>query len=115
MIDNIGVDIIENARFEDFVNNERKLERILSPDEMNCLSKIIDRSRQLEYIASRFSSKEALFKAGLRFDFNKVSILNDEYGKPYVKEDLGMKILISISHNKTTSIAMVVTSSDIKK
>jgi holo-[acyl-carrier protein] synthase len=107
MIENIGVDIIENIRFESFLNNQKKLERILSSKEIDVLNTYTAVSRQLEYIASRFAAKEALYKTGLKFTFNKISILNREDGRPYVEGDFNKKVLISISHNKTMSIATV--------
>jgi len=107
MIENIGVDIIENNRFESYLNNNRKLERILSSKEIAVLNTYTSESRQLEFIASRFAAKEALFKTGLKFVFNQTSILNHEDGSPYVEGDFNKKVLISISHNKTMSIATV--------
>ena len=75
MIDNIGVDIIENDRFNDYLDNDRRLGKILSIKEREYLATITDNGRKLEYIASRFATKEALIKAGFKFDFNNVWIL----------------------------------------
>lgn len=107
MIENIGVDIIENERFTEYVDNDRMLGKILSVKEQEYLLKCSNYHRKLEFIASRFAAKEALYKAGFRFAFNNVSILNHEDGSPYVEWDLNKKVLISISHNKTMSIAVV--------
>lgn len=107
MIENIGVDIIENDRFLEYIDNDRMLEKILSEKERDFLKTIANEKRKLEFIASRFAAKEALFKSGFRFAFNNVSILNNEDGSPYVIWDLNKKVLISISHNKTMSIAVV--------
>ena len=107
MIDNLGVDIIENERFATFIDDDHKLSKILSDKEKNVLITFSNNNRKLEYIASRFAAKEALYKAGFRFEFNQVSILNYEDGRPYVSWDLNRKALISLSHNKTMSIAIV--------
>ena len=107
MIENIGVDIIENDRFIEYLDNDRMLGKILSEKERDCLKTIANENRKLEFIASRFAAKEALFKAGFKFEFNSVSILNKEDGSPYVSWDLNKKVHISISHNKTMSIAVV--------
>lgn len=111
MIQSIGVDIVENDRFSSFLDCERKLKKILSSAELNTYSKISLNKRKLEYLASRFAAKEALYKAGLRDTFTDVSILNNDDGSPYVvcSEDLDIKI--SISHNNSMSIAMVIINS----
>jgi|SRR5690554_966130 len=108
MIKNIGVDIIENDRFEGFLDNEKKLKRILSNEEIERLNTFTAKSRKLEYIAGRFATKEALIKTGLKIDFSKVSILNKEDGSPYLKSDCEGKVLISISHNRTHTVSFVV-------
>lgn len=107
MIQNIGVDIIENDRFQAFLNSETKLKKILSSEEFNIYSEIKLEKRKLEYLASRFAAKEALFKAGIRDDFNKISILNHEDGSPYVKCSSNQDIKLTLSHNHSMSIAFV--------
>lgn len=111
MIQSIGVDIIENERFNAFLDSDQKLKKILSLDELNIYNKITLKKRKLEYLASRFAAKEALFKAGIKDDFAAISILNNDDGSPYVvcSEDLNIKI--SLSHNNSMSIAMVVINS----
>lgn len=109
----IGVDITKNERFEKIIADSQE-KRILSSEELKVYENFTSHSRKLEYLASRFSSKEALFKAtNVRFEMIDVSILNDENGKPYVKSDLFNKIsdteiLISISHEKEYTIAFVI-------
>ncbi|HHU56014.1 MAG TPA: holo-ACP synthase [Acholeplasmataceae bacterium] len=109
MIKNIGVDIIENERFKSFLEDEKKLNRILSKDEINQLNTFTAESRKLEYIAGRFATKEALVKAGLKFNFPEISILNHPDGKPYLLGDTKKdKVLISISHNRSITVSFVV-------
>jgi len=108
MIKNIGVDIIENERFADFIDNEQKLKKILSDEEIKQLQAFTAISRKLEYIAGRFASKEALRKAGLKFNYPEASILNREDGSPYLVYESENEFMISISHNKTMTVAFVV-------
>lgn len=107
MLKNIGVDIIENNRFESFFDNDKKLKRILSSEEIEKLNTFTAKSRKLEYIAGRFATKEALIKTGLKIDFSKVSILNREDGSPYLKGEYEGKVLISISHNRMHTVSFV--------
>lgn len=108
MVKNIGVDIIEMERFESFLDNEKKLTRILSLEEIIVLNSLASRTRKLEYIAGRFAVKEALIKAGLKFNYTDVSVLNQEDGSPYIKSDCENNILVSISHNRSQTIAFVI-------
>lgn len=109
----IGVDITKNERFEKIITDNQE-KRILSPEELRVYESFTSHSRKLEYLASRFSSKEALFKAtNIRFEMTDISILNDENGKPYIKSELFNKALdanisISISHEKEYTIAFVI-------
>lgn len=107
---NIGVDIIENERFAFLLEDENKLARILSNKEIKQMDQYIAYSRKLEFIASRFAGKEALFKAGIKDNYNTISIINDENGKPFVECEScnDYNILISLSHNQTQSIAFVI-------
>lgn len=99
MILGIGVDILKISRI--------KLEhskRILSNDERKIFNGFKLEKRKLEYLAGRFSAKEAIIKAlgntkytvGMR----DISIINDEKGMPIIKFPVyqDIKIFISISH-----------------
>lgn len=108
MIQQIGVDIIENDRFKPFLNHPRKIAKILSPDEIIQFNKLTHVARQLSYLASRFAAKEALIKAGFTFLFHEISILNHEDGRPYVAWDKNDKVFLSLSHSNTMSIAFVI-------
>lgn len=108
MVEKIGVDIIENERFRSFLDNESKLRKILSSEELNIYSTIKLEKRKLEYLASRFAAKEALFKAGIKDQFKTISILSHEDGSPYVVCSSQNDIKISLSHSDIMSIAMVI-------
>ncbi len=109
MIIGIGVDIVQISRL--------KLEhskRILSNNEIVVFDKIKLQSKQLEYLAGRFSVKEAIIKAightkyviGMR----DITIMNDDMGMPYVKEPTyeDIRFQISLSHEKEYSVGMCV-------
>lgn len=103
----VGIDIIENERF---LNADEKLvDKILSEQEKLKYNKFTSVSRKAEYLASRFSAKEALFKAGLRNkSYINISILNDKDGSPHVYLlDKKLNYDISISHSKLCSVVIV--------
>lgn len=106
----VGIDITKNERFRSFLGEERKISKILSDSEMKFFSNLKLEKRKLEYLGSRFATKEALFKAtNINFSFNQVSVLNNKSGKPYIVCDFLEKdsIEVSISHEEEYSIAIV--------
>ena len=103
----IGVDIVQNIRFQSFLNDQKRIDKILSPEEKEIFNSFSSEKRKLEYIASRFSAKEALFKAtNEKVAMNQISILNDKNGKTYVKNKKDIEI--SISHETDYSITFVI-------
>ena len=106
MIKGIGIDIALISRFEN--KSEHFIERILSKEEKSVYLSL-NEERKLVYLASRFSAKEALFKAIKKsFAFSKVSVLNKENGEPFVKMDSPNTIHISISHDGDYVITYVI-------
>ncbi len=107
----IGIDICEHNRFNN--DNLKLILRILSNDEIDFFNSIKDKKRQIEYVASRFAAKEAIFKAYQEGDktlnYKDISILNKPNGAPYVfSNKLNDEINISISHSDNYSVAMVI-------
>ena len=103
----IGIDLVNNNRIA--LDLERLANRILSDLELEEYNKFNSRKRKIEYVASRFASKEAIYKAmgkNYGYGFKDFSILNDKEGKPYVKSSLNFNFLISISHEDDYSIAI---------
>lgn len=103
MIRGIGVDLV------DFKRIDLKIARkVLSKKEL-VIYDTLDEKLKKEYLAERFAVKEALFKAdNSYFDFDKVSVLNDEKGKPYLENING---LVSIAHDGGMVCAFVVLNS----
>jgi len=120
MIAGVGIDMIEVERVEANINKGDFRGMIFSETEISyCESK----KNKFEHYAARFAAKEAFFKAlGTGWlentKFNEVEIINTENGKPEVNllgltletvNALGIKkILVSLSHIKTTASAVVI-------
>ncbi|MCL6603257.1 MAG: holo-ACP synthase [Paenibacillus sp.] len=90
MIYGIGHDVLEIERIQSLMEGrlkDRLLERILTLREIE-LSRCRG-SRQAEYVAGRFSAKEAIVKAfgcgiGKTVGFTDIEIVPDKLGKPEV-------------------------------
>jgi holo-[acyl-carrier protein] synthase len=109
MVEGIGIDIVEIARFEKAIFNSISLrEKLFTANES---------SLNLQSLAARFAAKESLHKSiGTDYKFNwlEVEILNDVNGKPYfqfygkLKEKLNSKnILVTLSHENLFATAFV--------
>lgn len=106
----IGIDLVEH---QDIVNkDERFIKRVLSEEEYTYYQTISSCKRKVEYIASRFACKEAIFKCFTRmehFDFRNISILNEKNGAPYVLlNQKKLELQISLSHTEHYSIAVAI-------
>ena len=116
----IGVDIESIPRFNSpILKSERFLNLCFTPSEQQyCLSK----SNPAQHFAVRFAGKEAVIKAlsgmGLYLERNKIEILNQENGRPYLifhtdnQDILQLKSDISLSHSDTSAIAFVILCSE---
>ncbi len=119
MIRGIGTDIVEIDRIARLMDNQHFIERILTAEENELLTK---QPIPAQWVAGRFAAKEAIAKAlgvGLhRCPPNYVQVLYDENGAPTVElfgtayrsmYDLGIKrIFLSISHEAHYAVAMAV-------
>ena len=100
MIKGIGVDILKIDRI-DF----KIARKVLSSEEMEIFDSIDNEDIKREYLAERFAVKEALFKAdNSLFNYDQITILNDEKGKPYLKN---VKGFVSIAHDNGLVCAFV--------
>lgn len=109
MIVGIGVDILKISRI--------KLEhakRILSIEEFEVFNNFKLKTRQIEYLAGRFSVKEAIIKAlgktSYKIGMRDIAILNDKEGMPFIKKPFfeDLKIFISLSHEKDNCVGLCV-------
>ena len=119
----VGVDIIDNSRIKKSISNKKFISRIFTDLEI-ANSKTI--SNKAAYFSKRFAAKEAFSKAlgtGFRkgLNFNDISVINDRYGKPSIKINKKLRIImnkkfntknfniyLSISDEKKYSVALVV-------
>ena len=119
----IGVDLIENKRISNLINNKSFIKRTFGKREVNLAKKF---SNKINYFAKRFAAKEAFAKSlgtGFRNDLNfkDIEILNDKIGKPYFYKSKKINQLIlkkfkikkfdlflSISDEKDYSVAFTI-------
>lgn len=111
-----GIDIIEIDRIAESIKEENFLKKVFTEKEIA----LCTRKNEAEFYAGRFAAKEAIFKAlsqrliNKKTDWLDVEILEEENGRPrinFLKGDLKRfenKIDVSISHNRTTSVASAV-------
>jgi holo-[acyl-carrier-protein] synthase len=118
MIFGVGVDIIINQRIKKAFEKwgDRFLTRIYTVAERDyCIGKHFSESS----LAARFAAKEAFIKAaGMFFPFTLIEVRNEGGGKPFlllygsaddfVKQSGVDRIHLSISHESTHSVAIVV-------
>ena len=113
MIVGHGIDIEELASIENAVTRrEGFAKRVLTPKEMERFASLKGR-RQIEYLAGRWSAKEAFSKAmgtGIgKLTFQDLEVLNNERGAPYFSQaPFSGKIWLSISHTDQFVTASVI-------
>ncbi|HAT54124.1 MAG TPA: holo-ACP synthase [Lactobacillus sp.] len=114
MIYGTGIDLTEikrikmlRQRFTTFVS------KVLTPNEQQAMAQLKGQ-RQNEFLAGRFSAKEAYSKAygtglGSAVGFQDVEILDDEEGKPHLtKHPFNGPAHISISHTEALVMTEVI-------
>ena len=121
MIYGIGCDIVDIHRFEKYVDDKKRLEKLYTENELNEFYKITNKRRKMEFLAGRFAAKEAYAKAlgtgiGQHISFQDIEVLNDATGKPIlVCERYSHQTWISITHTSHDAYAVVVLESNKKK
>ncbi len=108
----LGIDIEDNSRFEkkDRVNDSKFLEKIFTLSELEyCYSK----KNPAPHLCARFCVKEAVIKVlsykGIKHSkLNDIEVFHGDIGEPYVRvlSNPEIDIEISLSHDKTKSIAI---------
>ncbi len=112
MILNIGIDIIEKNRIKILLKkyNKKFAKKILNKKEVQFLKK----KEKIEFLSKKFTIKESLAKAiGIGFinglSFKNIEICKTPLGKPSIKKTYNdIKTLISISHDKNITIALII-------
>ena len=117
MIVGHGIDIEELASIQNAVEKRKGFaQRVLTDKEMERFASLKGR-RQVEYLAGRWSAKEAFSKAmgtGIgKLGFQDLEVLNDEKGAPYFsKSPFSGKVWLSISHTDQFVTASVILEED---
>ena len=119
----IGVDVIENQRIRNLINNKSFIKRTFGKKEVDFSKKY---SNKINYYAKRFAAKEAFAKTlgtGFRnnLNFKDIEILNDKIGKPYFLKSKKINqviikrfkikkfnLFLSISDEKDYSVAFTI-------
>ncbi len=109
----IGTDIIEIRRIKEAIErNQRFAKKVLTENEFKIYEQY-PLGRQAEFLAGRFSAKEAYGKAlgtgvGTQLKFSDIEILPNERGIPIVTNGPVIEgAQVSISHTKEYATAMV--------
>ena len=117
MIVGHGIDIEELTSIQNAVEKrEGFAQRVLTDKEMERFASLKGR-RQIEYLAGRWSAKEAFSKAlgtGIgKLGFQDLEVLNNERGAPYFsKSPFSGKVWLSISHTDQFVTASVILEED---
>ena len=117
MIVGHGIDIEALASIQNAVEKrEGFAQRVLTNKEMERFASLKGR-RQIEYLAGRWSAKEAFSKAmgtGIgKLGFQDLEVLNNERGAPYFsKSPFSGKVWLSISHTDQFVTASVILEED---
>jgi holo-[acyl-carrier protein] synthase len=114
---NIGVDVVEVARFErlDYLRNKRFYSRVFSSKEIEyCISF----NSPAPHFAVNFAGKEAVYKAVKKFcnvKLGDIEILRDENGIPKVNlstspegQNKLFNVKVSLSHSFSHAVAFAV-------
>mgnify|MGYP005818044333 CR=1 FL=1 len=118
-MENIGIDLVEIKKIKK-IGKDILAARVLSSEEHQIYQTIQNSQSQLNFLAGRWASKEALFKVFQmppKINHNcqnycNWSILNNKNGAPYVKNNtcatFSNPILISITHTNNYALALVI-------
>lgn len=86
-------------------HGERFLGKVFTPQELNYSAK---RRRPEEFLAGRFAAKEAFMKAsGRRLAFREIEVLS-ESGKPFIVYRGVRYNDVSISHERSYAVSVVI-------
>ena len=111
----IGTDIVDVSRIKLFLEKpgKRFQDRIFSSAEQNYCNK---KASPEIHFSGKFAAKESIIKAikssGYKkvIPFNKIEIINSEFGAPNVLLDIDLlgDCKVSISHTNTHAVAMAI-------
>lgn len=114
MITGVGIDIVELKRIK--VAKDRHsnfIKRILTEKEQHLYINLSEK-RKDEFLAGRFSAKEAFAKAtgtgiGKQLSWQDIEVIPDINGKPIIQTEQNYgKVHLSISHSKEYAVSNVI-------
>ena len=112
MIIGIGIDMVKIEKMQSAIERlgERFLKRVFDKKELKNISK---GKMYYQRLAALFAAKDAIIKAISKekpLALNDILILNRNNGAPYCefKKDLGVQILLSITHIEEYAVACAV-------
>ena len=116
MIKGIGIDLVDIGKIRKAIKTRggKFYSRVFSEIEVKIIenAKSRNENRGFEKAAGYFAAKEAFLKAlgkGLfSIPLNKIKILNDESGQPYIELDKNISAKVSITHDKGFACAVVI-------
>ena len=120
MIRGIGIDLVDTARMERWLENESLLNRYFSPQEISYV--LNKNSGAAASLAARFAAKEAFGKAlgcGLMgMKLKDIEVQLDPTGRPFLnlgvsalkamREHGKCRVHLSLAHEKNMAIAQVI-------
>lgn len=120
MILGTGIDIVDNERIKNWLDDDLILKRYFSPEEIAYVRS--KKKSAAASLAARFAAKEAFGKAlgtGLHgISLKDIEVIPDKNGKPELKlratalkafeKSGGGKVFLSLSHDSVFSIAQVI-------
>ena len=116
MIKGIGIDLVDIDKIRKAIKTrkEKFYSRVFSEIEVKIIENVKSRNenRGFEKAAGYFAAKEAFLKAigkGIfSIPLNRITVLNDKSGQPYIELDENISAKVSITHDKGFACAVVV-------
>ena len=112
MIIGTGIDLVELYRIENLIHNKKFIERILTDNEQKTFYSKTSEKRKIEFLAGRFSAKEAYAKAtglgiGEKLSWQDIEVFNEKNGRPGLRVQSTYQVHLSITHTEKYAAAMV--------
>ena len=115
MIIGLGTDLVETVRIKEAIaNNSRFVGKLLTKNELNTYTDILNEKRRVEFVAGRWAAKEAFAKAygtgiSSQLHFHDIEVTNDDHRKPIIVCDkVDTPVHITISHTDHYATATVI-------
>ncbi|MDR1498806.1 MAG: holo-ACP synthase [Rickettsiales bacterium] len=120
MILGLGIDLLDSHRVEKLLEKfgDKFIDRVLSVEEIRIFSTLSSSNRKIKFLAKRFSTKESVFKAvgmglGRGLVMKNISVLNDDFGRPYVVLDyISTEFICNFYHKNIENIRFDVSITD---